>query len=67
MRLTPSNKSAFTAPTGYVVAEMAIDGLLFFVVDETPEAFNLSPKSLDGTKPYGLRQGRTLILMAITG
>jgi hypothetical protein len=45
---------------------MAIDGLLFFVVDETPEAFNLSPKSLDGTKPYGLRQGRTLILMAIT-
>jgi PhnB protein len=39
----------FTAPTGHVVAEMAIDGLRFFVVDENPEAFNLSPESLDGT------------------
>jgi PhnB protein len=39
----------FTAPTGHVVAELAIDGLRFFVVDENPEAFNLSPKSLDGT------------------
>jgi PhnB protein len=39
----------FTAPTGHVVAEMAIDGLRFFVVDENPEAFNLSPTSLDGT------------------
>jgi PhnB protein len=38
-----------TAPTGHVVAEMAIDGLRFFVVDENPEAFNLSPTSLDGT------------------
>jgi PhnB protein len=39
----------FTAPTGHVVAELAIDGLRFFVVDENPEAFNLSPTSLDGT------------------
>jgi PhnB protein len=39
----------FEAPTGHVVAEMAIDGLRFYVVDEHPEAFNLSPKSLDGT------------------
>jgi PhnB protein len=39
----------FEAPTGHVVAEMAIDGLRFYVVDENPEAFNLSPKSLDGT------------------
>ncbi len=39
----------FTAPTGHVVAEMAIDGLRFFVVDENPQAFNLSPTSLDGT------------------
>jgi PhnB protein len=39
----------FTAPTGHVVAELGIDGLRFFVVDENPEAFNLSPKSLDGT------------------
>jgi len=39
----------FTSPTGHVVAELAIDGLRFFVVDENPEAFNVSPKSLDGT------------------
>ncbi len=39
----------FTAPTGHVVAELAIDGLRFFVVDENPQAFNLSPTSLDGT------------------
>jgi PhnB protein len=38
-----------TAPTGHVVAELAIDGLQFFVVDENPQAFNLSPSSLDGT------------------
>jgi len=39
----------FTAPTGQVVAEMAINEHRFFVVDENPEAFNLSPKSLSGT------------------
>jgi PhnB protein len=42
-------QARFTAPTGHVVAEMAIDGLRFFVVDENPQALNLSPKSLDGT------------------
>jgi PhnB protein len=42
-------QARFTAPTGHVVAEMAIDGLRFFVVDENPEAFNVSPSSLDGT------------------
>ena len=42
-------QARFTAPMGHVVAEMAIDGLRFFVVDENPEAYNLSPKSLDGT------------------
>jgi PhnB protein len=42
-------RARFTAPTGHVVAEMAIDGLRFFVVDENPEAFNLSPTSLDAT------------------
>jgi PhnB protein len=42
-------QARFTAPTGHVVAEMAIDGLRFFVVDENPEAFNLSPTSLAGT------------------
>jgi PhnB protein len=42
-------QARFTAPTGHVVAEMAIDGLRFFVVDENPEAFNLSPTSLGGT------------------
>jgi PhnB protein len=39
----------FTAPSGHVVAELAIDGLRFFVVDENPDAFNLSPRSLEGT------------------
>jgi PhnB protein len=39
----------FTAPTGHVVAELAIDGLRFFVVDENREAFNVSPTSLGGT------------------
>jgi PhnB protein len=39
----------FTAPTGHVVAELAIDGLRFFVVDENPDAFNVSPASLGGT------------------
>ena len=42
-------RARFTAPTGHVVAELAIDGLRFFVVDENPEAFNVSPISLDGT------------------
>ena len=30
----------FKAPTGHVVAEMSIDGLRFFVVDENRQAFN---------------------------
>ena len=42
-------RARFTAPSGHVVAELAIDGLRFFVVDENPDAFNLSPGSLDGT------------------
>jgi PhnB protein len=42
-------QARFTAPTGHVVADLAIDGLRFFVVDENPEAFNLSPTSLEGT------------------
>jgi PhnB protein len=42
-------QTRFTAPSGHVVAELAIDGLRFFVVDENPDAFNLSPGSLDGT------------------
>jgi uncharacterized glyoxalase superfamily protein PhnB len=28
---------------------MSIDGLRFFVVDENPAAFNVSPKALGGT------------------
>jgi PhnB protein len=36
-------------PTGQIVAEMSIEGLPFFVVDENPQAFNLSPRSLGGT------------------
>ena len=42
-------RARFTAPSGHTVAELAIDGLPFFVVDENPQAFNLSPTSLDGT------------------
>ena len=42
-------QARFTAPSGHVVAELAIDGLRFYVVDENPDAFNLSPRSLGGT------------------
>ena len=42
-------QARFTAPSGHVVAQLALDGLQFFVVDENPEAFNVSPRSLDGT------------------
>jgi PhnB protein len=38
-----------TTPTGQVVAEMSLGGQRFFVVDENPEAFNLSPETLGGT------------------
>ena len=38
-----------TAPSGQIVAELAIEGQRFFVVDENPAAFNLSPKTLNGT------------------
>lgn len=41
--------SRLTSPTGQVVAEISIDGERFFVVDENPAAFNLSPESLHGT------------------
>jgi PhnB protein len=39
----------FTAPAGQVVAEMMIGSDRFFVVDENPDAFNLSPETLGGT------------------
>ncbi len=42
-------EARFSTPTGQVVAELRIDGLRFFVVDENPEAFNVSPTSLGGT------------------
>ena len=38
-----------TTPTGQVVAELEIDGERFFVVDENPDAFDLSPSRLGGT------------------
>jgi PhnB protein len=38
-----------TTPAGKIVSEMAIDGEIFFVVDENPDAFNLSPTTLGGT------------------
>ena len=42
-------ESRVTAPNGNVVAELSIGGSRFFVVDENPDAFNLSPSSLGGT------------------
>jgi PhnB protein len=53
-------QACFTAPSGHVVAEMAIGGLRFFVVDENPEAFNLSPLSLDGTTLANIGSGRRI-------
>lgn len=41
--------SRATTPTGQIVAEMAIDGRSFFVVDENPKAHNMSPQALGGT------------------
>ena len=41
--------SRLTTPTGQIVAEMSIEGAKFFVVDENPDALNLSPDSLGGT------------------
>ena len=38
-----------SSPTGQLVAQMAIDGLTFYVVDENPRAFNRSPEALGGT------------------
>lgn len=37
------------SPTDQIVAEMSIGGHTFFVVDENPRAFNLSPQTLGGT------------------
>jgi PhnB protein len=38
-----------TTPSGQIVAELEIDREHFFVVDENPDAFNLSPSTLGGT------------------
>ena len=38
-----------TAPSGQIVAQLAIGGQRFFVVDENVPAFNLSPQTLNGT------------------
>jgi PhnB protein len=38
-----------TTSEGHIVAELAIGGERFFVVDENPAAFNLSPSALGGT------------------
>jgi PhnB protein len=41
--------SRLQTPTGQVVAQMLLDGLEFYVVDENPDAFNTSPQTLGGT------------------
>jgi PhnB protein len=38
-----------TSPDGGIVAEMAVGHARFRVADETPEAANLSPQTLNGT------------------
>jgi PhnB protein len=47
--------SRLETPTGQIVAQLFVDGLEFFVVDENPDAFNLSPKTL----------GRTTVRMSL--
>jgi PhnB protein len=42
-------RERFVTPAGQIVAELAIDGERFYVVDENSDAFNLSPATLDGT------------------
>lgn len=41
--------SRFDRPDGGVVAELAIDGAVFGLADETPQAHTLSPEALRGT------------------
>lgn len=41
--------SRLQTPTGHVVAQMLLDGLEFYVVDENPDAYNLRPEALGGT------------------
>lgn len=41
--------SRLTTPSGQIVAELSIEDGRFFVVDENPDGFNLSPESLGGT------------------
>lgn len=41
--------SRLTTPSGQIVAELAIDGQVFGVVDENPKAHNMSPQALGGT------------------
>jgi len=41
--------SRVTSPSGQIVAGMEIEGLSFFVVDENPKGFNVSPKAVGGT------------------
>ena len=47
--LDATERSRVETPSGQIVAEMSIDGGTFFVVDENPNAFNLSPETLGGT------------------
>jgi PhnB protein len=42
-------EARFVTPSGQVIAELAIDGLRFYVVDENPEAFNVSPIAVGAT------------------
>ncbi len=41
--------SRVTSPGGQIVAELELDGAEFMVVEEVPEALNVSPQTLGGT------------------
>lgn len=44
-----SERSRLVTPTGQMVADLAIEDQTFYVVDENPAAFNMSPTRLGGT------------------
>jgi PhnB protein len=44
-----TEKGRLATPTGQLVVEMALGGFQFYVVDENPPAYNVSPEALGGT------------------
>jgi PhnB protein len=44
-----TERSRQSTPSGQFIIEMSIEGEPFYVVDENPSAFNVSPTTLGGT------------------